>query len=86
MRFASWLYGLFDMTGADGRPSFTKLVVVSILTWAILADAMNEYIATLVVAAAFGRPTLLAFLNRASLSWGKNQTETLTRREDEDER
>lgn len=76
------LFEFLDLTGKDGRPSFAKLVTVVVLVWAIVAGMMNEYIATLVVVAAFGRPVLLAFLQRFSFSWSKVRTEAVEHRHD----
>lgn len=61
-----WVLRQLDCCGSDGRPSFSKLMTVAVLVLAVVTGVFTGWIALLVIAAAFGRTTLLALINRTS--------------------
>ena len=64
-RFQQWtnLLSYADLT-TSGRPSFSKLCVVAILTWAIATNSLTLGLAITVLAASYGRSMFLAFLQK----------------------
>ena len=63
-----WLLRQLDLCGTDKRPSFSKLVTVAVLVVSVMSGTFTGWIALLVVCAAFGRTTLLALINRSSVT------------------
>jgi hypothetical protein len=59
-----WLLRQLDLCGSDGRPSFSKLMTLAVFVVAVACGIFTGWIALLVVAAAFGRTTLLALISR----------------------
>ena len=78
VRLAAWC----DMTGKDGRLSFSKWVTLVVLVCATFWK-LDAVIAIGVIAAAFGIKAFLAFVNRgtfnASSSVVRTQMETIIR-------
>ncbi len=53
-----WPFHVVDLTTSSAygpRPSFSKLLALAILVWAISTNHMNEWIAATVGTLAFGR-------------------------------
>jgi hypothetical protein len=63
-----WLLLLrqLDLCGADGRPSFSKLITTAVLVVSVATGIFTGWLALLVICAAFGRTTLLALVNRTT--------------------
>lgn len=57
-----WWLRWLDLTGADGGPSFAKLVTVAVLVVAVWTETFGVTIAVAVLAASFGRSTFVALL------------------------
>jgi hypothetical protein len=57
-----------DLTGKDGGPSFSKLMTVAVFVAAVALGIFTGWMALLVLAAAFGRTTLMALINRTNVT------------------
>lgn len=62
-----WPFRWLALTGADGEPSFSKLIIVGVLA-SYLPGAVPFGVACLVIAAAYGRGMLRDFLTRGSIT------------------
>jgi hypothetical protein len=61
----NWLlpYVALDLTGKDGRPSFTKLLIAVVVVLFAIGKPLPWWLVLAVIAASFGRSTFTAFLN-----------------------
>lgn len=62
-RFYSFLVELIDVGGSDGRPSFSKLVLIAVLILGTFYH-LSAILGIACLAASFGVKTFTAFLNR----------------------
>lgn len=53
------------LCGQDGRPSFSKLIVITVLAMYAMAVSLPVAVAIAAIAASFGVRVFLAFLSRA---------------------
>lgn len=63
-----WPFRWVALTGGDGEPSFSKLVIVAVIGSYFVDAAIPFGIATLVVSASYGRAMLRDFLTRGSVT------------------
>ncbi len=64
----SSIFGFIGLTGADGRLSFSKLVIIAVLALSAATGTFGLGIATLAVASSHGTKVLLALIGRYSTS------------------
>lgn len=68
---------LLDLRGRDGRMSFAKNVILTVLVSSIATGTLSDLRAIALIAAAFGRSLYMAFLNRSSFA-ATSRSETLS--------
>lgn len=62
-----WLVRQLDLRGHADHPAFSKLMVVAVFVASLVTGTFSFSMALLLVAAAFGRSTLMALINRTSV-------------------